>query len=78
MPTDSRALWYADREAYKQFIDTSLGRLFVAYEHALIAYWQNDSNEHISDRRLRELNDKSRTTRDSFVAKLKELANENR
>lgn len=57
----------------RAFYETDLGKAFYKYESALIRYWQNDQNERMSDRRLRELSDASDTARKEFRQKLDEL-----
>ena len=51
------------RQIDKQFRETEIGKALYDFENALIHYWQNDANERISDKRLRELDDKARSTR---------------
>ena len=54
----------------RKFRETEVGKLFSTYHHALIAYWQQDGNENVSDRRLRILDDAARKAEDEFVARL--------
>jgi len=57
----------------KAFYETELGKVFRNYETDLINYWRHDGDERISDRRLRELDDKSRTSRKVFWDMLQSL-----
>ena len=66
--------WLAQRKRHESFRATELGKLYSEYNHALIAYWQKDGDERVSDRRLRELDEKARQTQKAFVDKLMELA----
>ncbi len=71
------AAWKAAREARERsarFRATEIGKLFADYNQALIKYWQHDANEHISDKRLNELNAKANETEKAFLEKLMELA----
>lgn len=67
--------WRALRARYERFLATDLGKLYRAYDHALIEYWRRDGDDRISEKRLNELNDICRETTNAFVAKLMELAN---
>jgi hypothetical protein len=67
--------WRAMRERYARFRETELGRLFTAYDHATIAYWQRDGDETVSDARLKALDEACRKAANSFLAKLMDLAN---
>lgn len=66
--------WRAQRERYMRFLATELGTLYREYEHALIAYWQKDGDDRVSDRKLKELDQRARETQKAFVAKLMDLA----
>ena len=66
--------WHAKRERYERFSQTELGKLYRAYDHAVIAYWRMDLSETISNKRMKELDDACRATTNAFVAKLMELA----
>lgn len=57
------------------FRATELGKLFWAHHNALIAYWRNDANENISDKRLRELDEASRKADRALLDRLMEIAN---
>lgn len=64
----------AQRERYKAFIATDLGR---AYHEALRAaenYAALGDYEHVSDKRLRELDTKMRETQAALKEKLMEIA----
>lgn len=54
----------------RKFRESEIGKLFNAYHHALINYWNQDGNDNVSDRRLRELDDKARKTEEEFVGRL--------
>lgn len=61
----------------KAFRETKVGGLLARFENKLISYWQADSRENTSDKRLRELADASDAARAELVAAIKELqANE--
>lgn len=66
--------WIAKRERWRRFHDTELGALYAAHRHTLIAYWQHDADEHISDKRLTTLDTAAREAETAFVDKLMELA----
>jgi hypothetical protein len=66
--------WQAQRERYGRFLATEIGTLYRKHEQALIAYWQKDGDERVSDRRLSELDQKAREAQQAFVAKLMEVA----
>jgi hypothetical protein len=66
--------WLAKLDRHKRFMATELGTLYRQHEHALIAYWQKDADDGVSTRRLRELDEKSKTATQAFVARLMELA----
>ncbi len=71
------AAWKAAREARERsarFRATEIGKLYVAYNFALISYWKVDGSESISDKRLNELNAKANETETAFLEKLMELA----
>jgi len=65
----------AKRVRDQAFRKTELGQLFYAFENATISYWRNDANEHISDKKLRDLDDAARTVRGKLVEKLWEIVN---
>lgn len=66
--------WQVLRKRYEAFSATELGKLYRAYDHAVIAYWRMDLSETISNKRMKELDDACRATTNAFVAKLMELA----
>jgi hypothetical protein len=66
--------WRARRKRYEAFMATELGRLYRAYDHALIEYWRRDADDSVSDARLRGLDAICRETTSAFVAKLMEIA----
>jgi hypothetical protein len=66
--------WRALRQRYEAFMATDLGKLYRAYDHALIEYWRRDADDSVSDRRLKELDEICRETTNAFVAKLMEIA----
>jgi len=68
------ASWHAERERHRRFAHTELGKLYHAYNHALIAYCQNDGDERVSNRRLSDLDEKMRAAQSAFLEKLMELA----
>jgi hypothetical protein len=74
MTTEAEADWHARWKRHKSFTATELGKLHGEYRHALIAYWQKDGDERVSDKRLRELDEKARQTEKAFIDRLMELA----
>jgi hypothetical protein len=67
--------WHAQRERYERFSQTELGKLYRAYDRAVIAYWRLDAvPEHVSIKRMQELDQACREATNAFVAKLMELA----
>jgi hypothetical protein len=66
--------WLAKRKRYEAFIATDLGKLYRAYDHALIDYWRRDGDEKFPVKRLQELNQISREATNVFIAKLMEIA----
>jgi hypothetical protein len=66
--------WRARRARYERFIATDLGKLYRAYDHAVIEYWRRDADDSVSDKRLKELDQLAREATNAFVAKLMELA----
>ena len=55
------------RARYKAFTETEIGKAFAAYDRAVIAYWREDSNERISDKKLSALSDAERQTRKALL-----------
>jgi hypothetical protein len=68
--------WHAQRERYERFSQTELGKLYRTYDRAVIAYWRLDAAdpEHVSIKRMKELDQTCREATNAFVAKLMELA----
>jgi len=62
------------RRQERAFAQTELGKLFCRFENAHALAWQADSQEHISDRRLREVWDAANKARQEFVAALMKIA----
>ena len=69
---DWRALRYDEA-----FMGTELGRLFCAYEHAMIDYWRHDANDGASHAKLQAISERYGEAANAFVAKLVELAESN-
>ena len=65
----------AERKRDKAFRETDLGKLFYAFENAMIAYWREDANDRCSDKRLLQLDNKARATRRPLIEKLLEITN---
>ena len=59
------------RKRYDAFLATELGKLFIAHEDALVAYWQGDAAK---DEQMMALDKTARETTHAFVTKLMELA----
>ena len=70
--TDSE--WHAYRMRWSQFAETELGKLYLAYNNACIAYWRHDQDEQISTRRLDELGAAFKAAARALSDKLMELA----
>lgn len=66
--------WRAKRKRYEAFLATDLGKLYRAYDHALIDYWRRDADDRVSGKRLKELDEICRERTAAFVAKLMEIA----
>jgi hypothetical protein len=66
--------WHVLAGRYEVFLATDLGKLYRAYDHALIDYWRHDSDEDISHAKLKALEERCREATNAFVAKLMELA----
>ena len=69
--TEDKDQWRALRARYERFSQTEIGKLYRAYDHATIDYWRH---EHVSDKRLKELDQIAREATNAFVAKLMEIA----
>lgn len=59
------------RKRYDALLATELGKLFIAHEDALVAYWQADAAQ---DEQIMALDKRARETTHVFVTKLMELA----
>lgn len=64
----------AHQRRAREFAETEVGKAFLRFENAHLRYWQQDSNDHISDRRLRELDEAANKARAALVALLRPLA----
>jgi hypothetical protein len=65
--------WHAYRERWERFSKTELGRLYLDYNNACIAYWRVDADEEISPRRLAALDMALKTAARALSEKLMEL-----
>jgi hypothetical protein len=68
--------WLALRKRFDAFVATDLGKLYRAYDRAMIAYWRLDAAdpEDVSIKRMKELDEACRAATNAFVGKLMELA----
>jgi hypothetical protein len=66
--------WHAQRQRYEAFSATELGKLYRAYDKAMIDYWREDANEDLSRVKFVALQERCREASNAFVAKLMELA----
>jgi hypothetical protein len=66
--------WHAMRKRYEAFMATDLGKLYRAYDSALVAYWKHDADEDFSPAKRKDLAQAARETTNAFVAKLMEVA----
>ena len=66
--------WHQDFQEHKRFMETPLGKLYRAHEHALIDYWRHDDDERISSAKLKALDERCREATKAFVTELKRLA----
>jgi hypothetical protein len=57
----------AHQAKWATFAETELGKAFIRYERDLIRLWMEDRNVRISNRRLRELDDNHRASREAFL-----------
>jgi hypothetical protein len=62
--------WAARQARYRRFGETELGALYKAYSRALIAYWQHDGDERISDKKLADLFAAANAAEKALVDKL--------
>lgn len=70
--TNEEILAYQVEE--KRFLETELGKLFHRFILAHSRYWQQDGNDRISDKRLRELADSSDKAQKELKDALKRIA----
>ena len=63
--------WQQRAAKEREWQQTPLGAAFCKFERATQRYWQQDSNEHISHKRLTELDDASRKAREEFMLLLR-------
>ena len=49
------AEWHAMRKRYEAFLATDLGKLYRAYDKALIDYWRHERDDNISHNMRKEL-----------------------
>lgn len=66
--------WRALRKRYDAFLATDLGKLYRAYDHAMIDYWRHDADDDISSAKLKAMDERCREATNAFLAKLMELA----
>ena len=66
--------WRALGQRYEAFRVTDLGKLYRAYDKAMIDYWREDANEDLSRAKFIALQKRCREAANAFVAKLMELA----
>jgi hypothetical protein len=66
--------FHALRQRYEAFNATELGRLYRAYDHAMIDYWRRDMDEELSRVKFMALQKQCREATNAFVAKLMEIA----
>jgi hypothetical protein len=69
--TDEEIVAFQTKE--KAFYATPLGKSFLKFKLAHSGYWSQDANEQISDRRLRELSDRSDAAEAEFRKLLEAL-----
>jgi hypothetical protein len=55
----------------REWQTTEIGTAFIRFENAMASYWQNDQSKIISERRLRELDNKMQETRKEFLLLLR-------
>lgn len=65
--------WRAWRERHDAFAKTELGRLFIAYNNACIAYWRVDADDNVGPKRLGELDAACKAAEKALKDKLMEL-----
>lgn len=57
----------------REFAETEVGKALQRFESTHSRYWQQDSNDRISDRRLRELHEAAEKARAVLIALLRPL-----
>jgi hypothetical protein len=67
--------WHTLNKRYVAFMMTNLGKLYRAYDKALIDYWRHERDDNISHNMRKELEECCREATNAFVAQLMELAN---
>lgn len=67
---DSQRIWLAVQKE-REWQQTPLGAAFRKFESATQRYWQQDGNDHISNKRLTELDDACRKARAEFLILLR-------
>jgi hypothetical protein len=65
--------WHVRRKRYDAFKTTELGKLFLTYENALVAYWQTGDDE-VSTEELMKADRTAKDATHAFVTKLMEFA----
>jgi hypothetical protein len=65
--------WHALRKRYEAFMATDLGKLYRAYDKAMIDYWRHERDDNVSYNMRNELEERCREATNAFVAKLMEL-----
>lgn len=77
MDEHSIAQFRKDLETDKRWLDTPLGKAMHKYEQATIQYWRKDSDETVSNKRLRELDDAWKAAKKEFKELLWKTVNFN-
>lgn len=57
------ATFYEELRKEREWAATDAGKAFHRFENACSRYWQADGGEHVSDRRLKELDETMRQAR---------------
>ena len=63
--------WQERATKEREWAQTPLGAAFRKFESATQRYWQQDANEHVSNKRLRELDEACRKARAEFMLLLR-------
>ena len=71
--TTEEPQWRIERREWDAWIQTPVGAAFQRFESAHSRYWQQDGNERISGKRLRELDEASSDARNALIAEIKKL-----